>query len=823
MKRIIFALFIFSVVFCFSYNNCFSQWQPISNSYGSSESYFVSPSMELYTNTSNPIGTFTLTDNGSWIATSTTNAPCSRYSVEGIWTGSKMIIWGGHNYNGYSHLYLNSGGLFDPIANLWTATTITNAPEGRTGFSALWTGSKMIVWGGNDLYTNTFNTGGIYDPVTESWAATSTTNAPEARTNFAAVWTGSKMIVWGGYAHYSNNTNVAFNTGGIYDPVTDVWSPMSTTNAPDARTDHIAVWTGSKMIIWGGMNLTDYPRRGYNQTNYLITTGGGIYDPATDSWSPMSTTNAPSARIYHRAVWTGNKLIIWGGENLTTNFNTGSIYDPLSDSWTSTSTANAPSGRIYPTAAWTGNKMIIWGGMNAPFNNYCPTDGGIYDPISNTWTSTSTENVPEGRTYFAGVWTGNKIIVWGGYNGGSGSSSCLNTGGIYTPPSFNQVPDAPMLITPANNTVNISLTPFLDWNDISNATSYGVQVSTDQSFTNPIVNQTGLTSSQFQILSNTLSSNTLYYWRVNSTNQYGTSVWSTVSNFTTMLGLPLTPTHLEAVADSIKRINLSWDDNSSNEDGFKIERSTDGGNNWSLLNTLPPNDSLYYDNGLTPFSVYFYRVYAYNSYGNSVYSNIANDTAQSYDPKENVYIVILDVNWLVQNNVLNQGQGNSLISKLNAARQKILQGNNNAAINQLHAFLNQTNDFITNHILTQVQAQPLIDKANYIIDQLGGDIPLISGLNIYSKDIPTEYALQYNYPNPFNPTTRIRFDLPKASETKLIIYDMLGREVKVLLNNNLEPGRYEITWNAGSKASGIYFYRLTAGDFLQVKRMSLIK
>ena len=104
----------------------------------------------------------------------------------------------------------------------------------------------MIVWGG--YYGNVFNTGGKYNPGTDSWTATSTTNAPSGRIGHTAVWTGSEMIVWGGY-----DVNTISNTGGRYDPSTDSWTATSTTNAPEARYGHTAVWTGSEMIVWGGM------------------------------------------------------------------------------------------------------------------------------------------------------------------------------------------------------------------------------------------------------------------------------------------------------------------------------------------------------------------------------------------------------------------------------------------------------------------------------------------------------------------------------------------------------------------------------------------
>ena len=315
---------------------------------------------------------------GTWTATSTTNAPTARWGPTAVWTGSKMIVWGGCASPG--NVPLKTGGIYDPATDTWTATSTTNAPTGRVYHAAVWTGSKMIVWGGNVTGGGYLNTGGIYDPATDTWTATSMTNAPTARMLHTAVWTGSKMIVWGG----ADGSGGYPNTGGIYDPATDTWTATSTTNAPAGRNGHTAVWTGSKMIVWGGQQDVTF--------DYVNT--GGIYDPATDSWTATSTTNAPAARVGHTAVWTGSKIIVCGGLDAAyAPVNTGGIYDSGTDSWTTTSTTNAPTGRTSHTAVWTGSKMTIWGGQEDVTFTRVNT-GGIYDPATDTWTATSMTNAP---------------------------------------------------------------------------------------------------------------------------------------------------------------------------------------------------------------------------------------------------------------------------------------------------------------------------------------------------------------------------------------------------------------------------------------------
>ena len=252
----------------------------------------------------------------------------------------------------------------DCIDNTWAATTTVNAPEARYAHTAVWTGSEMIVWGGGNLSSGSLNTGARYNPATDSWIATSTSNAPSARGFHSAVWTGTAMIIWGG----GNATN-DLDTGGRYDLATNSWTATSTANAPLPRDSHSAVWTGSEMIVWGGSGCGGNCR--WNT--------GGRYNPSTDTWTAISTVNAPSARWDHTAVWTGSEMIIWGGTDQTNYLRTGARYNPRTDTWTPTQIPNpAIPGRYAFTAIWSGSEMIVWGGVDENFND--TNTGGRYNP-----------------------------------------------------------------------------------------------------------------------------------------------------------------------------------------------------------------------------------------------------------------------------------------------------------------------------------------------------------------------------------------------------------------------------------------------------------
>jgi len=273
----------------------------------------------------------------------------------------------------------------------------------------------MIVWGGYNGTSDT-TTGGRYNPATDSWSPTPTTNAPDPRDTHTAVWTGTKMVIWGG----GNEVFVPKDTGGRYDPTANTWAVTgtTTTGAPTAREYHTAVWSGSKMLVWGG----------WDGTKDIDT--GGRYDPNLDSWASMAKPGAPSSRDGHTAVWSGTRMVVWGGEDdLAIPTNTGSRYDPNGNSWSITDTTGAPAARWFHSAVWTGSRMIVWGGVDdtADLNT-----GGVYDPSANTWAPTSTAGAPAARDFHIAVWTDSlsEMDVWGGQDD---NVVQLNTGGRYNP------------------------------------------------------------------------------------------------------------------------------------------------------------------------------------------------------------------------------------------------------------------------------------------------------------------------------------------------------------------------------------------------------
>ena len=110
----------------------------------------------------------------------------------------------------------------------------------------------------------------------------------------------------------------------------------------------------------------------------------------------------------------------------------------------------------------------------------------------------------------------------------------------------------------------------------------------------------------------------------------------------------------------------------------------------------------------------------------------------------------------------------------------------------------------------------------YIIDNFMNST-LVNVENNSELELAKEFNLAQNYPNPFNPATKIKYSIPNPGMVKLKVFDIMGREVQTLVNENHSPGNYEVEFNAEALSSGVYFYQLQSGKFIETRKMLLIK
>lgn len=334
-----------------------------------------------------------------WLNGNTSNAPSARSGHTTLWDGQQIIVWGG-NVGSTSPTYVNSGGLYDPVADQWTTISTIGVPDPRSGHTSVWTGSQMVVWGGGNSVTAFLNSGGRYQPSPQLWNTVSTAGAPAGRTAHIAVWTGSYMFVWGG-----QNAGGLLNDGALYDPVADQWTTVNLPNPPEARVNATAVWAGDRVIIWGGTGAGGV----LNDGGELLFSSG-----APSQWVATTLTGAPPARSGHTAVWTGQQMIIWGG-NSGGALGDGAAFNPAANSWITLSASNAPSARFNHSAVWSGTEMLILDGSTGSGE---VASGSAYNPVTAQWRTLTGSGSPLARTVAGAVWTGTQAVVFGGQAGG---------------------------------------------------------------------------------------------------------------------------------------------------------------------------------------------------------------------------------------------------------------------------------------------------------------------------------------------------------------------------------------------------------------------
>jgi hypothetical protein len=226
----------------------------------------------------------------------------------------------------------------------------------------------------------------------------SSVNAPSSRYNSAAVYTGTEMILWGGvdssYNDYTGNIYSQFlaNDGAKYNPTTNSWTTISTTGAPTARYSSSAAWTGTYMVVWGG----------YGQSN--VIEDGARYNPSSNTWSAIPTsTPAPGAGDQTKSFWTGTYVLVLG------NLDSIGRYNPNTNTWIAS--ANFPGGINYDKNAtvWTGTELLVF----MRFSNQIYK----YNPSTNTWTgpiSITGTYFPDPNFFLeSAVWTDTEMILYG--------------------------------------------------------------------------------------------------------------------------------------------------------------------------------------------------------------------------------------------------------------------------------------------------------------------------------------------------------------------------------------------------------------------------
>jgi hypothetical protein len=275
------------------------------------------------------------------------------------------------------------------------------------------------------------------------------------------------------------------------------------------------------------------------------------------------------------------------------------------------------------------------------------------------------------------------------------------------------------------------------------------------------------------------------------------------------------------VANTIQNpfsVELMWTDNSTNEDGFIIEKET-ATDAFVVIDSVAANVSIYTDLNVT-FLTYNYRVKAYNITGSSGYSNVAQIAVpvELTSFTSNVNSGRVNLKWQTATETNNSG--------FNVERKQLFSPQSTIGNEDWETII-----FVNGHgTTTETQTYSYTDenlsagKYHYRLKQID-----FNGMYGYSNEIevlvnaPDKFSLNQNYPNPFNPNTSIEFQLPKESFVTLKVYNILGVEIATLVNEQKQAGVHKIKFNASGLTSGLYIYKISTGNFEQTRKMLLLK
>jgi|GEM_PF-2374270 len=392
-------------------------------------------------------------------------------------------------------------------------------------------------------------------------------------------------------------------------------------------------------------------------------------------------------------------------------------------------------------------------------------------------------------------------------------------------------PSAPVLSSPANEAQDQPVTLAFEWQESDRAETYRLQVSEVSDFSSTVVNTGGITDTSYEV--SDLDFSQTYYWRVNATNESGTGSWSPVWSFTTIIEQPDVPV-LVSPADGEDGVStkpsFNWEE-SDRADTYRLQVATAAEFDSIVVDVEDiDNTTLSLTEELDAFTGYYWRVNATNVGGTSDWSDIWEfETGQAF-PVAPVLDSPADGSTERETELL------VLWNSVPTATRYHLQVADNSDFDSPVV----ENDEITNTFYTVSDLEGYTQyywRVRAISDVGAGDWSStwsfttkdVTSVRDLAGEIPDEFNLQQNYPNPFNPTTTIRFGIPEASTVTLEVYNMIGQRVATIIDGEFyAAGTYEAMWDAKDEmgremSSGMYIYRISAGDYVNTKKMLFMK
>ena len=327
------------------------------------------------------------------------------FAVDGtsVWTGTRLIVFGRRPLTHSADV----AEAYDPARDAWSRLSPPAGPRYSPGYRAVWTGKEMLAFGG--FHSVAFN------PTTGRWR-----ELRRPLRDGIIVWTGVEAVGWGGGC-----CGDAFSDGAAYNPATGRYRKLARSPlAPSQRP--MGAWTGRELIVFVSGFDPDgrpYPAR---------LARAAAYNPATNTWRRLPPFPRAGLRFAGTAVWDGHDVLVVAAG---TNARSTRAYDPAANRWRRL--RSLPAGRIGATAVWTGERVLLWGGENRNASTD-PRNGFAYDPRTDRWSSIPRTPLSR-RSGSVVAWTERSLIVWGGVTpapvGSRSAPTYHRDGAAFTPAS----------------------------------------------------------------------------------------------------------------------------------------------------------------------------------------------------------------------------------------------------------------------------------------------------------------------------------------------------------------------------------------------------
>jgi hypothetical protein len=371
--------------------------------------------------------------------------------------------------------------------------------------------------------------------------------------------------------------------------------------------------------------------------------------------------------------------------------------------------------------------------------------------------------------------------------------------------------------------VNQPIDQKLGWTKSPNSAYFLLQVATDSNFVTGFFNDTTTTDTSFIVKG--LANNIKYYWRVKAANAVGISDYSAKWSFTTMVTIPNIPqlaTPLDNAINQSVNISLKWN-KTQRATSYQLQLATD-----SLFANLIINDSTLTDtlrlvSSLSNNVTYYWKVLAKDIAGLSNWSAIRKFTTIVQLPNQTILLSPESGATVTADSVAciwNQCAPEILNYWFERAADSLFTSNrivDSTLVDTVIITRQLTNN---KTFWWRVRASNIAGWGEFSVKRFFNAI-ITSVAD--QGNIPHVFALEQNYPNPFNPTTIIEYDVPKTVHVKIFVFDILGRQVKTLVDEEKSAGNYKVEFDANNFSSGVYFYRIETTEFTDTKKLILMK